>query len=257
MNDFEQKVVNMYQKENKSTYEIAEALNTYPNKIRRTLIKHGCELKDRSEAQRNALKNGRIDHPTAGRKRSYEERIKISAALDQYWNNLDDNERERRSLIAKDRWANMTESQRAAMAQAATESIRKAGKDGSKLENFLLRKITDGGFRVDFHKKNLIPSEKLEIDLYVPDCKTIIEIDGPSHFLPVWGDEKLQKQIKADLQKSGLLLNKGFAIIRVKVMGFLSLSDQENLASDLINHLKRFKDNFPPRSERYYEIEYE
>jgi very-short-patch-repair endonuclease len=93
------------------------------------------------------------------------------------------------------------------MAEAATESIRKAGKEGSKLENFLLRKITDAGFKVDFHKKNLIPNEKLEIDLYVPECKTIIEIDGPSHFLPVWGDEKLQKQIKADLQKSGLILS--------------------------------------------------
>lgn len=257
MNDFEQKVVNMYQKENKSTYEIAEALNTYPNKIRRTLIKHGCELKDRSEAQRNALKKGRIDHPTAGRKRSYEERLKISAALDQYWGNLDEDERERRAKIAKDRWANMTAIQRAAMAEAATESIRKAGKDGSKLENFLLRKITDAGFKVDFHKKNLIPNEKLEIDLYIPECKTIIEIDGPSHFLPVWGDEKLQKQIKADLQKSGLLLGKGFAIIRVKVMGLLSLNNQEDLAQDLISHLKRFKDDFPPRSERYYEISYE
>lgn len=257
MNDFEQQVIRMYQKENKSTYEIAEALNTYPNKVRRTLIKHGCELKDRSEAQRNALKKGRIEHPTAGRKRSYEERIKISAALDQYWNSLNEDERERRSQAAKDRWSKMSESQRAAMAQAATESIRKAGKEGSKLENFILRKITDAGMRVDFHKKNLIPNEKLEIDLYIPECKTIIEIDGPSHFLPVWGEEKLQKQIKADLQKSGLLLSKDFAIIRVKVMGFLSLSDQENLASDLINHLKRFKDNFPPRSERYYEIEYE
>ena len=257
MSSFDQDVLRMYRDENKSTYEIAEALNTYPNKIRRTLLKHGCELKDRSEAQRNALKKGRIDHPTAGRKRSYEERLKISAALDQYWGNLGDDERERRAKIAKDRWADMSESQRAAMAQAATESIRKAGKDGSKLENFLLRKITDAGFRVEFHKKNLIANEKLEIDLYVPECKTIIEIDGPSHFLPVWGDEKLQKQIKADLQKSGLILSKGFAIIRVKVMGFLSLNDQENLATDLINHLKRFKDSFPPRSERYYEIEYE
>lgn len=257
MSKFDQDVLRMYREENKSTYEIAELLNTYPNKIRRTLIKHGCELKDRSDAQKNALKKGRIDHPTAGRKRSYEERLKISAALDQYWGNLGKDERERRAEIAKERWANMTASQRAAMAEAATESIRKAGKEGSKLENFLLRKITDAGFKVDFHKKNLIPNEKLEIDLYIPECKTIIEIDGPSHFFPVWGDEKLQKQIKADLQKSGLLLSKGFAIIRVKVMGLLSLNNQEDLAQDLISHLKRFKDDFPPRSERYYEISYE
>lgn len=257
MTKFDQDVLRMYRDENKSTYEIAELLNTYPNKIRRTLKKLGCELKDRSEAQRNALQTGRINHPTAGRKRSYEERIKISAALDKYWGNLGEDERDRRAKIAKDRWENMSAAQRAAMAEAATESIRKAGKDGSKLEKFLLRKITDAGFKVDFHKKNLIPNEKLEIDLYVPECKTIIEIDGPSHFLPVWGDEKLQKQIKADLQKSGLILSKGFAIIRVKVMGFMSLNNQEDLATDLINYLKRFKENFPPSSERYYEVEYE
>lgn len=257
MSKFDQDVLRMYRDENKSTYEIAELLNTYPNKIRRTLMKHGCELKDRSDAQKNALKKGRIDHPTAGRKRSYEERLKISAALDNYWSGLDDDERKRRAKVAKDRWENMSAAQRIAMAEAATESIRKAGKEGSKLENFLLRKITDAGFKVDFHKKNLIPNEKLEIDLYIPECKTIIEIDGPSHFFPVWGDEKLQKQIKADLQKSGLLLSKGFAIIRVKVLGLLSLSDQENLAQDLINNLKRFKDNFPPSSKRYCEVEYE
>ena len=48
MKDFEQKVVDLYQKQEKSTYQIAEELNTYPNKIRRVLIKHGVEIKDRS-----------------------------------------------------------------------------------------------------------------------------------------------------------------------------------------------------------------
>ena len=64
MSKFDQDVLRMYRDENKSTYEIAELLNTYPNKIRRTLKKLGCELKDRSEAQRNALQTGRINHPT-------------------------------------------------------------------------------------------------------------------------------------------------------------------------------------------------
>lgn len=41
MKDFEQRVINLYQKHDKSTYQIAEELNTYPNKIRRVLIKHG------------------------------------------------------------------------------------------------------------------------------------------------------------------------------------------------------------------------
>ena len=70
MNDFDKKVIKLYNKDNRSTYEIAEMLDTYPNKIRRTLKKHGYELKSKSSAQSNALKSGRRPHPTAGKKNS-------------------------------------------------------------------------------------------------------------------------------------------------------------------------------------------
>ena len=39
----ENKIIDMYKNENKSTYEIAKEFDTYPNKIRRILIKNGCE----------------------------------------------------------------------------------------------------------------------------------------------------------------------------------------------------------------------
>ena len=43
MKDFDKKVIKMYTKQHRSTYEIAESLETYPNKINRTLKKHGSE----------------------------------------------------------------------------------------------------------------------------------------------------------------------------------------------------------------------
>jgi very-short-patch-repair endonuclease len=43
-----------------------------------------------------------------------------------------------------------------------------------------------------------------------------IEIDGPSHFLPVWGDDALKRNQKYDQKKTGLLLGKGLSLIRVK-----------------------------------------
>ena len=70
MNDFDKQVIELYNEKNKSTYEIAKQLETYPNKIRRTLIKHGYELKDKSAAQKAALNSGRSLHPTAGKKRT-------------------------------------------------------------------------------------------------------------------------------------------------------------------------------------------
>jgi very-short-patch-repair endonuclease len=92
--------------------------------------------------------------------------------------------------------------------------------------------------------------------MYVPSLKTIIEIDGPSHFLPIWGEEKLQKQIKADFHKTGLILSKGMIIIRIKHLSdSLCLADKEKLRLDILNCLDTIKRSFPKESERYIEIE--
>ena len=64
MKEFDKNVIDMYNKKNMSTYEIAKVLDTYPNKIRRTLIKNGYELKDKSQAQKVGLAEGRSSHPT-------------------------------------------------------------------------------------------------------------------------------------------------------------------------------------------------
>ena len=86
----ENKIIDMYKNENKSTYEIAKEFDTYPNKIRRILIKNGCEMKDKSAAQKNALKKGVASHPTKGRKRSEKTKLKISESQAKVWDNLSD-----------------------------------------------------------------------------------------------------------------------------------------------------------------------
>ena len=53
----ETEVIKLYET-GSSTYQIAEHFQTYPNKIRRILTKHGVLLKSRSQAQKNALHNG-------------------------------------------------------------------------------------------------------------------------------------------------------------------------------------------------------
>ena len=91
--------------------------------------------------------------------------------------------------------------------------------------------------------------------MYIHDLKTIIEIDGPSHFLPIWGEDKLQKQINADLRKSGALLSKGYAVVRVKSLGQESLSKREQLAEEVIKLLNNISEKFPPKSKRFIEVE--
>tara|TARA_Y100000996_G_scaffold413631_1_gene402312 strand:- start:214 stop:978 length:765 start_codon:yes stop_codon:yes gene_type:complete len=254
MKDFDKKVVQMYNDENKSTYEIAKVLKTYPNKIRRTLIKNGYTLKDKSEAQKTALAEGRSSHPTKGRKRSRQEKIKISSSLVDYWNDMTEKEKKRRSKIAKNNWKKMSAEQKETMRSKGIAAIQLAATNGSKLEQFMQSKLHEAGFSVKMHQV-IIPAENLEIDLYIPELKTIIEVDGPSHFYPIWGDEKLQKQINADLRKSGTLLSKGYVVIRVKSLGQESLAKREGLAEVVTEHLNSIKSKFPPRSKRFIEVE--
>lgn len=250
------KIVDMYTNQNKSTYEIAEAMNTYPNKIRRILLKGGVELKNKSEAQKNAIQTGKSIHPTKGKERSKDEKIKISSGIKKYWDDMDDATYKKKVQKSKDRWDSMSETERTLMMESAIKAIQVAGKEGSKLEKFIYSFISDYGFKVEFHKKYLIQNENLEIDMYIPEIKTIIEVDGPSHFLPIWGEEKLQKQIKADFNKTGLILSKGMVIVRIKNLSdSVCLADKEKLRLDLLKLLDTIKKSFPPKSERYIEIE--
>ena len=165
-------------------------------------------------------------------------------------------EYEHRCKEAKTRWYSMPEEQRAEITALAIEAVRKAGKEGSKMEKFLLEELTNLGYRVEFHKKDLIPNEKLEIDLYIPALKTIIEIDGPSHFLPIWGEEKLQKQIKADDQKTGLVLSKGFVVLRIKnMLDHVTLAAKNKMITSVVDKLNGINNKFPRKSKRFIEIE--
>lgn len=252
----EEKIIDMYCKQKCSTYEIAQHFNTYPNKIRRLLVKRGVKMNDKSKAQQNALKKGRATIPTKGTNRSKEERLKISSSLKKRWDSIDPEKYEEHVNKARERWYNMSEAEKKEMNQAAAKAIQKAAKEGSKLEKFLKYELTKEGYIIETHKKDLLINDNLEIDMYFPQLKAIIEIDGPSHFLPIWGEKKLQQQIKADQHKTGLILSKGFAIIRVKNLSdSMALSVQEDLKNQLVQLLESIKKKFPTKSKRYIEIE--
>jgi very-short-patch-repair endonuclease len=254
MDKFDQKVIKMYTEDDHSTYEIAKLLKTYPNKIRRVLIKHGHDLKDRSQAQKVALEKGRSSHPTEGKERTQAERLKISGSLVDYWEAMSVKEKKRRTKMAKDNWNSMSSAAKENMRSKGIAAIRTAATEGSKMERFFQERLSDAGYDVRMHVV-IIPAENLEIDLYIPGLKTIIEVDGPSHFFPIWGEEKLQKQINADLRKSGALLRRGYAIIRIKSHGNESLSKKEDLIEQVLTHIYEIEDKFPPKTKRFIEVE--
>jgi very-short-patch-repair endonuclease len=241
--------------EGASPYEIAEEFNTYPNKVRRFLKKH-TTLRNKGEAQSIALKSGRKKHPTSGKKRSAKDKAKISSGINQFWDTISEDKYGEIVEISRKNWFNRSKKDRTKIQQAANEAVRKASKDGSKAELYVAEIIKEAGFSVSIHRKDLIKNHNLEIDLYIPELSTIIEVDGPSHFVPIWGEEALQKATKADNEKAGLVLQSGFVLIRIKyLVKNLTEKAKRSISKQLLTTLNDIKNKFPEENDRFIQIE--
>ena len=84
INKYKEYIIEQYVNEKKSTYEIAQDLKTYPNKIRRALNTLGVDLRDKSSAQTVAIESGRHEHPTRGKKRTEAEKVEEYSILGNY-----------------------------------------------------------------------------------------------------------------------------------------------------------------------------
>lgn len=255
LEDQKEYVIELYRK-GKSFREIAIELDTYPNKVLRNLIKWGEPIRSKSEAQKMALANGKSKPPLLGKKRSEQEKDKISVGRSKAWANISEDERKKFKEGAKERWDNLSEVEKQELQSKAGEGLRLASIEGSKAERFLYQELKKLGYDTILHDKTILPGEKYEIDLYIPDLLTIIEIDGPQHFLPVFGEEKLQKVIEYDTIKNGLLISKGFCVIRVK---YLTKHISRKIKTDLLRLVKdsldSIKQQFPKKEDRLIELE--
>tara|TARA_B100000676_G_scaffold141614_1_gene140271 strand:- start:45248 stop:46021 length:774 start_codon:yes stop_codon:yes gene_type:complete len=241
--------------EGQSTISLAKELNTYPKKIERILKKNGHALRSRSESQSLAIKNGRAKHPTKGQKRTEEEKLKISMGVEKAWQEMSDESRAKFCESAKQRWDKMDPQKKREMQEKAGRALRLACLEGSKQEKFLKQKLEELGYEVQMHKKGLIEGN-FEIDLLLPELNTIIEVDGPQHFLPLFGEEKLAETIKLDSVKNGLLISKGFCVIRIKYLcRNMNQSVERKLWELVSKQVEKVQDKFPPKTKRFIELE--
>ena len=254
MNSEEDTILELYQNQGMSTYEIAEKLQTYPNKIRRVLKRMGVPIRDSSTAQKNALQQGRASHPTQGKQISQETKNKISESQGEVWDSMTTKEKSYRSQIGKRAWDKKSDEEKSRLIEQAQNAVRETSRIGSKLEHFLLSELGKRKVRVEFHKEHWLRNQNLQVDLYLPEYRTAIEVDGPSHFKPVWGQENLDKNIKADQQKTGLILGSGLVMIRIKQTQSLTQRYMRNTLQRLLDVLSKIKDEYPEEHERYFEI---
>lgn len=209
--------------------DIADKLATYPNKIRRMAKKLEVDLRDKSQAQSNALATGKLKHPTKGRERTELEKKKIGDKIYDYWAGLSEEEMEERAEISRENWEKLTEIQKQDFHKKANQARLKTSKEGSKLES-AIESILSAKFRTEKHRELLLHNDRLHIDILLPEIKTAIEIDGPTHFKSIYGDKNLERVKNTDNAKDGLLLNAGFSVVRIQ--------QTRNLSKKLINEIK-------------------
>jgi len=250
-----QKIIEqLYVIKKQSFQQIAEQYNTYANKVRRDAKKFKINIRNKSEAQKNALEMGSHKHPTKGTQRPQDTKDKIGKSVLNSWENLDESELNKRKKDAQNRWNNLTQDQKDNITKLANVAVRESSKTGSKLEKYLLSELLTKGYKVDFHKEQILSNTKLQIDLFLPQLNTAIEVDGPSHFLPVWGEDTLKRNIKYDNKKTGLILGKGLVLIRIKQIGDFSPSRGKMIFDQLLQEIKKIENKFPASNNRIIEI---
>ena len=244
-----------YEQNNKSFQDIAKAYGTYANKIRRDALKFKINIRDKSQAQKNALTTGKASHPTEGKTRTENIKNKIGLSVMKSWEDLDESELQKRKDTARQNWETLSDDAKSQILKKANDAVRVASKTGSRLEKSLLDNLLKDGYKVDFHKEQMLANTKLQIDLFLPTLNVAIEVDGLSHFEPVWGEETLKKNKGYDNKKTGLILGKGLVLIRVKQLRDFSTSRASLLYDKLKNILSDIQTKFPDKDNRNLEIE--
>jgi very-short-patch-repair endonuclease len=240
-----------YVQKGESFAEIAKHYDTYANRIRRDAQKYNIPIRSKSEAQKNVLEKGKSQHPTKGKTRTYEEKVKIGKSIYESWQNLSEADLTKRKLKSKAIWDGLSQNEKENRLNAAHTAIRESSKKGSKLEHFLMELLIEKGYKVEFHKEQILSNTKLQIDIYLPALTTAIEVDGPSHFEPVWGEDTLNKNQKYDQKKTGLIIGRGMRLVRVKQSKDFSPT-RARIIFDKLHTLLQDIDN---RSEKTFNIE--
>lgn len=255
VNQYRDYILAAYRK-GESTHSIAKVLKTYPNKIRRALEAYGEPIRNDSEAQKLSLAHGRRKHPTEGTKLSEETKEKISESCFKVAQNVSPEQKEKMKVLRKKNWDDKTDGEKDEFFKKAAVARQAAAKNGSKLEKFIQSYLTNERIWVLFHKRGLIPREDLEVDLFVPALKTAIEVDGIFHREAVFSQDELDKKRSSDMHKNGLLINAGYAMIRLKcIQKNYSTAMMREVCKKLVEKLRSIEKRFPSLNERLIEIE--
>lgn len=100
----------------------------------------------------------------------------------------------------------------------------------SKLEKWLKPKLVKEYSNLTFHFniKDLNGFHGLELDIYIPDLKIAFELNGPTHYEPIFGEELLNKRVINDKEKIKHCVNQNINLHIIDVTK-LHVNTQNNL----------------------------
>lgn len=248
--EHKQELEKRYIEDKLTASEIARMYNTYTNKIVRALKFLKIEIRDKSECQKELLRTGKAKHPTKGKKLSDATKEKISKASHNSWINKTEDEMESFKQLKREAWNNRSAEEVEEFNKKSINAISNASRAGSKAEIKLMEGLISAGYQPLHHHRPL-EKEKLEVDIIIPDKRIAIEIDGPSHYKPIWGDINFDRTRKADIEKNGILATNGFCMIRIKnLVNTVTQHMYKKTCASLIKVIEEISENFPPISNR-------
>ena len=208
-----------------STYKVAERVGCNQSHIVRMVAKFNKQnpsnpinKRNKSQAQLNYIKQSG-KHQRDGTTHDEITKDLISDKMREFYDSPEGVEaKERISEFRREEWAEKSEEERAAILvelQQANRAKMQAG-EGSNFENFLAEQLAERGYSVEQRTKTWTPGQRFHVDIALPNDKIIIEVDGPTHWAPIYGDDELQKVVAKDAKKDAVLTSNGWVVLRVQ-----------------------------------------
>jgi very-short-patch-repair endonuclease len=208
-----------YVQDQKSTVEIAEILNCYPEQIRRALKKFNIPVRTKAKASRNFYENGGINS-RKGYEFSPEEKERASIIAKEYWLSDDSEDaREKISESSRTLWEQKSKDERQATISRLHQACREASKYGSKAQRRIAEVLNSKyGYKTQTGMTTIVGIGNLEVDIAIPREGIVIEVDGITHFEDVYSDNRYERAQEHDQKKNDILTGAGWSVIRVKLV---------------------------------------
>ena len=208
----------LYEDEGQSLRRVSKALGVSLATLSRFMDRHGVIKRNKAAAQKNFLKTN--DHQMKGRSHTDATKQKISHGLGEFWESLTDKETEaikkKIGSAWRRKWAAMSDNERKTMMESLASKAKEAQGTGSRLERYIAEHLKQRGYVIEERTDYYTAGKEFEVDLALPKQKIAMEIDGPTHFLPIHGEKVLQKQQERDNRKDMLILSSGYSVLRIR-----------------------------------------